>query len=54
MLLTNPFLDNKKEDENIIKEIERLSPEIIEKNNHIELTNEEKDIVNTYYRNIVS
>ncbi|PKK73342.1 hypothetical protein RhiirC2_776160 [Rhizophagus irregularis] len=40
----------KKENENIVKEIERLSPEIIEKNNHVELTNEEKDIVDNIRR----
>lgn len=46
MLLTNPFLDNKKKNEKIIKEIERLSLEIIEKNNYVKLINEKKDIVN--------
>ncbi|CAI2163207.1 1021_t:CDS:2 [Funneliformis geosporum] len=34
----------KQENANIVKEIENLSPELIEKNNHVELTKEEKDI----------
>ncbi|CAB4446819.1 unnamed protein product [Rhizophagus irregularis] len=34
VLLTNSFLDNKKRKRKYVKEIERLSPEIIEKNNH--------------------
>ncbi|CAG8641629.1 886_t:CDS:2, partial [Paraglomus occultum] len=43
-----------KENESIIKEIERLSPEIIEKNNHVELTNDEKDIVDNIRRAIIT
>ncbi|CAG8718338.1 4246_t:CDS:2, partial [Acaulospora morrowiae] len=43
-----------KEDEKIIEEIERLSPEIIEKNNGIELTNDEKDIVNSIRRAVIT
>ncbi|CAI2188006.1 13966_t:CDS:2 [Funneliformis geosporum] len=37
-------LITKQENANIVKEIENLSPELIEKNNHVELTKEEKDI----------
>ncbi|CAG8622451.1 6607_t:CDS:2 [Ambispora leptoticha] len=36
------------------KEIERLSPEIIEKNNHVELANNEKDIVDNIRRAIIT
>ncbi|CAB4447053.1 unnamed protein product [Rhizophagus irregularis] len=50
MLIVNPLecilkKITKQENENIVKEIENLSPELIEKNNHVELTKKEKDIV---------
>ncbi|UZO19224.1 uncharacterized protein OCT59_010523 [Rhizophagus irregularis] len=44
----------KQENENIVREIENLSPELIEKNNHVELTKEEKDIVDNIRRAIIT
>ncbi|RIA80406.1 hypothetical protein C1645_866873 [Glomus cerebriforme] len=44
----------KQENANIVKEIENLSPELIEKNNHVELTKEEKDIVDSIRRAIIT
>ncbi|CAG8650676.1 12011_t:CDS:2, partial [Funneliformis mosseae] len=44
----------KQKNANIVKEIENLSPELIEKNNHVELTKEEKDIVDSIRRAIIT
>ncbi|PKY55193.1 hypothetical protein RhiirA4_410356 [Rhizophagus irregularis] len=44
----------KNEDENIIDAIDKLTPEIIENNQNVKLTNEDKKIVATIRRAVVT